>query len=126
MRSRTYSVSPDRLRDVLELLLAAILEASLQLAFDFAGAWAMEGLGWGVSSSVQIDRGVRRNRLPVPEANLSSALGRKGKGGIRCGTNDRCTHHLAGNATGSGMIHGGRRGASKYRSAARHHATSRL
>jgi hypothetical protein len=36
MRSRTYSVSPDRLRDVLELLLAAILEANVQLAFDFA------------------------------------------------------------------------------------------
>ena len=31
-----YRVSADRLRDVLELLLAAILEANIQLAFDFA------------------------------------------------------------------------------------------
>ena len=32
----------------------------------------------------------------------------KGKGGIRCGTGDRCAHPLAGNATGSGMTDGGR------------------
>ena len=43
----------------------------------------------------------------------------KGKEGIRCGTGDRCVHHLAGNATGSGMTDAGRRGDSKYRSAAR-------
>jgi hypothetical protein len=36
MRSRAYSVSADRLGDVLELLLAAILEANVQLTFDFA------------------------------------------------------------------------------------------
>jgi hypothetical protein len=36
MRFRAYSVSADRLGDVLELLLAAILEANVQLAFDFA------------------------------------------------------------------------------------------
>src|SRR3981189_624300 len=35
-RSSTDSVSADRLDDVLELLLAAILEANVQLAFDFA------------------------------------------------------------------------------------------
>ena len=52
----------------------------------------------------------------------ASALGRKGKGGIGCGTGDRCADHLAGNATGSGMTDGGRRGDSKYRSAARHRA----
>ena len=36
MRSRAYSVSADRFGDVLELLLAAILEANVKLAFDFA------------------------------------------------------------------------------------------
>ena len=36
MRSRAHGVSADRLGDVLELLLAAILEANIQLAFDFA------------------------------------------------------------------------------------------
>jgi hypothetical protein len=36
MRSRTHSVSADRPGDVLELLLAAILEANIQLAFDLA------------------------------------------------------------------------------------------
>jgi hypothetical protein len=36
MRCRAYSVGADRLGDVLELLLAAILEANIQLAFDFA------------------------------------------------------------------------------------------
>ena len=36
MRSRAYSVSADRLGDVLELLFTAILEANVQLAFDFA------------------------------------------------------------------------------------------
>ena len=36
MGSRADSVSADRLGDVLELLLAAILEANVQLAFDFA------------------------------------------------------------------------------------------
>src|SRR5713226_8986109 len=36
MRSHAYSVSADRFGDVLELLLAAILEANVQLAFDFA------------------------------------------------------------------------------------------
>jgi hypothetical protein len=35
-RSRAYRVRADRLGDVLELLLAAILEANGQLAFDFA------------------------------------------------------------------------------------------
>jgi hypothetical protein len=34
--------------------------------------------------------------------------------------------HLAGNATGSGMTDGGRRGDSKYRSAARHRAAWHL
>jgi hypothetical protein len=43
----------------------------------------------------------------------TSALGRNGKGDIRCGTDDRCAHHLVGNATGSGMTDGGRRGDSK-------------
>ena len=55
-----------------------------------------------------------------------SALDRKGKGGIRFGTGDRCAHHLAGNAAGSGMIDGGRRGDYKYRSAARYRAARRL
>src|SRR6476646_10292151 len=36
MRFRAYSVSADRLADVLELLFAPVLEASVQLAFDFA------------------------------------------------------------------------------------------
>src|SRR6516162_820850 len=36
MRSRAYSVSADRFGDVLELLLATILEANVQLAFEFA------------------------------------------------------------------------------------------
>ena len=36
MRSGVYSVSADRPGDVLELLLTAILEANVQLAFDFA------------------------------------------------------------------------------------------
>ena len=36
MRSRAYSVSADRPGDVLELLATAILEANVQLAFDFA------------------------------------------------------------------------------------------
>jgi hypothetical protein len=35
-------------------------------------------------------------------------------------------HHFAGNATESGMTDGGRRGDSKYRSAARHRAAWRL
>jgi hypothetical protein len=52
----------------------------------------------------------------------ASALGRKGKGVIRCGTGDRWANHLAGNAAGSGITESGRRGDSKYRSAARHHA----
>ena len=52
----------------------------------------------------------------------TSAMGRKGKGGIRCGTGDRCAHHHARNAAGSGMTDGARRGDSKYRSAARHRA----
>jgi hypothetical protein len=34
MCSRAYSVSADRLGDILEVLLAAILEANVQLAFD--------------------------------------------------------------------------------------------
>ena len=36
MRSRAYGESADRLGDVLELLLAAILEANVQLALDLA------------------------------------------------------------------------------------------
>jgi hypothetical protein len=36
MRSRAYSVSADRLGDILEALLAAVLKANVQLAFDFA------------------------------------------------------------------------------------------
>ena len=36
MRPRAYRVRTDRLGDVLELLLAAILEANVQLAFHFA------------------------------------------------------------------------------------------
>src|SRR5262249_34491750 len=36
MRSRVNSVSADRLGNVLELLFATLLEANLQLAFDFA------------------------------------------------------------------------------------------
>ena len=36
MRSRAHRVGADRLGDVLELLPAPILEASIQLAFDFA------------------------------------------------------------------------------------------
>jgi len=36
MRSRAYTVNADWLGDVLELLLAAILEANVQLAFNFA------------------------------------------------------------------------------------------
>ena len=36
MRSRARGVSADRLGDVLELLFAAILEADVELAFDFA------------------------------------------------------------------------------------------
>ena len=36
MLARADSVGADRLGDVLELLLAAILEANVQLAFDFA------------------------------------------------------------------------------------------
>jgi hypothetical protein len=36
MRSHAYSVSADWFGDVLELLLAAILEANVQFAFDFA------------------------------------------------------------------------------------------
>src|SRR5450432_391868 len=56
----------------------------------------------------------------------AGALGRKGKGGFRCGTGDRCAQHLAGNAAGSGMTDGGRRGDSKYRSAARHRAAWHL
>ena len=36
MRSRAHSVGADRLGDVLELLLAAALEANVELAFDFA------------------------------------------------------------------------------------------
>ena len=36
MRSRAYRVSADRFGDVFELLLAAILEANLQLALHFA------------------------------------------------------------------------------------------
>src|ERR1700730_17663782 len=35
MCSRAHGVNADRLGDVLELLLAAILEANIQLAFDF-------------------------------------------------------------------------------------------
>jgi hypothetical protein len=36
LRSHPYSVSADRLGNVLELLLAAILEVNVQLAYDFA------------------------------------------------------------------------------------------
>src|SRR6516162_9429955 len=36
MRSRAYSKSADRLGDVLELLFAPVLEANVQLPFDFA------------------------------------------------------------------------------------------
>jgi hypothetical protein len=36
MCSGAYRIRADRLGDVLELLLAAILEVNLQLAFDFA------------------------------------------------------------------------------------------
>jgi hypothetical protein len=36
MLARAYSVGADRSGDVLELLLAAILEANVELAFDFA------------------------------------------------------------------------------------------
>jgi len=36
MRSGVYSIRADRLGDVLQLLLAAVLEAHVQLAFDFA------------------------------------------------------------------------------------------
>src|SRR5215471_1544702 len=36
MRARAYGVSANGLGDVLEVLLAAILEATVQLAFDFA------------------------------------------------------------------------------------------
>jgi hypothetical protein len=36
MRSDADGISADRFRDVFELLFAAILEASIQLAFDFA------------------------------------------------------------------------------------------
>ena len=36
MRSRAHGVSADRPGDVLELLLAPILKANVQLAFDFA------------------------------------------------------------------------------------------
>ena len=36
MRSRAHGVSADRPGDVLELLLAAVLKANVQLAFDFA------------------------------------------------------------------------------------------
>ena len=36
MRSRAHGVNADRPGDVLELLLAAILEADVELAFDFA------------------------------------------------------------------------------------------
>src|SRR4029077_12621163 len=36
MRSRVYRVRTDRLGDVLEMLLATILEAKVQLPFDFA------------------------------------------------------------------------------------------
>ena len=50
----------------------------------------------------------------------------KGKGAFAVETGDRCAHHLAGNAAGSGMTDGGRRGDSKYRSAARHRAAWRL
>ena len=36
MRSRAHSKSADRLGDVLELLFAPVVEAKVQLAFDFA------------------------------------------------------------------------------------------
>ena len=35
MRSRAYGINADRLHDVLELLFAQVLEASVQLALDF-------------------------------------------------------------------------------------------
>jgi hypothetical protein len=49
----------------------------------------------------------------------ASALGREGNAGTRCRTGHRCAHHLAANATATGMTDDGRRGDSKYRSAAR-------
>jgi hypothetical protein len=55
MRSRAHRVRTDRLGDVLELQLAAILEANVQLAFDFAVHLLGNQDAAGISNPLQPD-----------------------------------------------------------------------
>src|SRR5262249_9136480 len=58
MRSLAYSVSADRFGNVFELLLAAILEVNVQLAFDFAVDLARDQDTAGIGSAFKSGRDV--------------------------------------------------------------------
>jgi hypothetical protein len=69
VRPRAHSISVDRLGDVLELLLAAILQANVQLAFDFAvnllGNQDASRIGYPLQPDSNVDPRRRRVRRPA-------------------------------------------------------------
>ena len=74
MRSRAYSVSADRLGDVLEPLFAPVLEANVKLAVDFAvhlfGNQDAARIGGPLQSDSNVDP-VTKKIAVSPDDNLS-------------------------------------------------------